>query len=121
MADSRKRFCLDPPKHEGVWKLFYQAAEDLEWRAVALTHVEYPTGDLIGKGLAWMSLVPIFLIVAFVTLIIFRRELHTMTFFIGILLNECANQALKYSIKAPRPCRGRASRFYIFYKIELPI
>ncbi len=36
-------------------------------------------GDIIGKGLAWMSLLPIFLVVAFVTLIIFRREIHTVS------------------------------------------
>eukprot|EP00112_Aurelia_sp_Birch-Aquarium-sp1_P011075 Seg2338.1 transcript_id=Seg2338.1/GoldUCD/mRNA.D3Y31 product="Dolichyldiphosphatase 1" protein_id=Seg2338.1/GoldUCD/D3Y31 len=105
MSDDGKRFCLNPPENEGIWKIFYQAAENIEWRAIALTHVEYPAGDIIGKGLAWMSLVPIFLIVSFVTLIIFRRELHTITFFIGILLNEIANQILKYSFKGPRPCR----------------
>jgi len=63
-------------------------------------------GDLAGKGLAWISLTPIFLVVSFVTLIIFRRELHTITFFIGILLSEGFNLVLKYSIKAPRPCRA---------------
>ena len=45
MADGGKRFCLNPPPHEGIWKWFYQAAEDIEWHAVGLTHVEYPTGN----------------------------------------------------------------------------
>ena len=47
MADGGKRFCLNSPPYEGVWKWFYQAAEDIEWRAVGLTHVEYPAGYCI--------------------------------------------------------------------------
>ncbi|KAJ7399122.1 Dolichyldiphosphatase 1 [Pitangus sulphuratus] len=47
------------------------------WRPVSLTHVEYPAGDFSGQLLAYLSLGPIFIIVGFVTLIIFKRELHT--------------------------------------------
>lgn len=36
-------------------------------------------GDLLGYLLAWCSLAPIFLIVSFVTLIAFRRDLHTVS------------------------------------------
>lgn len=46
MADGGKRFCANPPVNGGIWKWFYQAAEDLEWRAIGLTHVEYPAGKL---------------------------------------------------------------------------
>ena len=46
MADAGKRFCLNPPENGGTWKWFYQAAENLNWRAVGLTHVEYPAGKL---------------------------------------------------------------------------
>ena len=46
MADGGKRFCLNPSPEEGIWTWFYQAAEDLEWHAIGLTHVEYPTGKL---------------------------------------------------------------------------
>lgn len=38
-----------------------------------------PTGDLSGHLLAYLSLSPIFVIVGFVTLIIFKRELHTVS------------------------------------------
>uniref|UniRef100_A0A8C2YH40 Uncharacterized protein n=1 Tax=Coturnix japonica TaxID=93934 RepID=A0A8C2YH40_COTJA len=50
------------------------------WRPVSLTHVEYPAGDFSGQLLAYLSLGPIFIIVGFVTLIIFKRELHTVSF-----------------------------------------
>ena len=36
-------------------------------------------GDILGKCLAWCSLLPIFVVVGFVTLILFRRELHTVS------------------------------------------
>ena len=45
MSDDGKRFCLNPPENEGIWKIFYQAAENIEWRPIALTHVEYPAGQ----------------------------------------------------------------------------
>uniref|UniRef100_A0A8C7E8I9 Uncharacterized protein n=1 Tax=Nothoprocta perdicaria TaxID=30464 RepID=A0A8C7E8I9_NOTPE len=49
------------------------------WRPVSLTHVEYPAGDFSGQLLAYLSLGPIFIIVGFITLIIFKRELHTVS------------------------------------------
>ena len=39
----------------------------------------YFLDDIIGKILAWSSLAPIFIIVSFITLILFRRELHTVS------------------------------------------
>ena len=36
-------------------------------------------GDFIGCVLAWCSLLPIFILVSFVTLILFRRDLHTVS------------------------------------------
>lgn len=37
------------------------------------------TGDIVGKILAWCSLLPIFIAVGFITLIVFRREIHTVS------------------------------------------
>lgn len=39
------------------------------------------TGDLTGQVLAYMSLIPIAILVGFVTLIVFKRELHTVSSF----------------------------------------
>ncbi|XP_077986426.1 dolichyldiphosphatase 1-like [Glandiceps talaboti] len=79
---------------------------EIKWKAVSLTHVEYPEGDFIGKIFAYFSLVPVFLLVSFATLIAFRRELHTITFFCGLLANEAVNWVLKHIIRQPRPCKG---------------
>ncbi|XP_069948905.1 dolichyldiphosphatase 1 [Cherax quadricarinatus] len=76
---------------------------DLEWKPFSLTYVEYPNGDTIGKILAISSLTPIAIIVGFITLILFRRDLHTIMFFIGALLNEGLNLVLKSVIAEPRP------------------
>jgi len=76
---------------------------DIRWRSLSLTHVEYPDGDLLGKVLAYFSLLPQAIIIGFVTLILFRRDLHTITFFIGMVFNELINTVLKYIIKQPRP------------------
>ena len=40
----------------------------------------YCTGDIIGKALAYISLSPVIILVSFATLILFRRELHTVRF-----------------------------------------
>ncbi|KAK1155936.1 dolichyldiphosphatase 1-like [Acipenser oxyrinchus oxyrinchus] len=74
------------------------------WRSVSLTHVEYPTGDFTGQLLAYSSLLPVFILVGFVTLIVFKRELHTISFFGGLVLNEGVNWLLKNIFREPRPC-----------------
>merc|ERR1712071_82152 len=76
---------------------------DIRWRSLSLTHVEYPEGDLLGKLLAYSSLLPIVALIGCATLILFRRDLHTITFFIGLVLNEGVNTVLKYTIRQPRP------------------
>ncbi|XP_063492005.1 dolichyldiphosphatase 1 isoform X4 [Gorilla gorilla gorilla] len=64
------------------------------------------SGDLSGHLLAYLSLSPVFVIVGFVTLIIFKRELHTISFLGGLALNEGVNWLIKNVIQEPRPCGG---------------
>ncbi|CAH1271482.1 DOLPP1 [Branchiostoma lanceolatum] len=85
--------------------------QNTRWKPISLTHVEYEEGDLLGKGLAWCSLTPVFILVGFGTLLLFRRELHTISFLAGILLNEAVNWVLKHLIREPRPCRGHSVVF----------
>ena len=87
--------------------------EDIIWKAVSFTHVEYPAGDLVGLILAWSSLFPIFVLSGFVTHIYFRREIHTITFFIGLFLNEAVNFILKVLVKEARP-----SSFHTVLNVE---
>ncbi|PKU35872.1 hypothetical protein llap_13823 [Limosa lapponica baueri] len=61
-------------------------------------------GDFSGQLLAYLSLGPIFIIVGFVTLIIFKRELHTISFLGGLAFNEGVNWLIKNVIREPRPC-----------------
>ncbi|XP_028827207.1 dolichyldiphosphatase 1 [Denticeps clupeoides] len=83
-----------------------QCSAPPRWQSISLTHVEYPPGDLTGQVLAYMSLLPIAVLVGFVTLIIFKRELHTISFFGGLLMNEALNWLLKHILQEPRPSQG---------------
>ena len=38
------------------------------WRTFTLTHVDYPAGDVIGKILAIISLLPLVIVIIFITL-----------------------------------------------------
>lgn len=77
--------------------------DEIQWQPLALTLVEYPKGDLLGKFLAFMSLAPFGIGAGFVTLILFRRDLHTIAFFFGTLVNEVLNIILKHLICEARP------------------
>ncbi|CAH1175746.1 unnamed protein product [Phaedon cochleariae] len=74
-----------------------------EWVPLTLTLVEYPKGDLIGKVLALISLAPFGIGSGFLALILFRRDLHTITFFLGTLFSEAMNYILKHTICEARP------------------
>lgn len=76
-----------------------------EWVPVTFTHVEFPKGDSLGHIMAWFSLIPVFSVIAFLAIIVMRRDLTSIFFFIGFFANELANQVLKRIIKEPRPSR----------------
>uniref|UniRef100_A0A674EQV0 Dolichyldiphosphatase n=1 Tax=Salmo trutta TaxID=8032 RepID=A0A674EQV0_SALTR len=86
-----------------------QCSVPLRWRSISLTHIEFPAGDLTGQVLAYTSLLPIAILVGFVTLIVFKRELHTISSFGGLVLNEGVNWLLKHILREPRPCEGGES------------
>ena len=72
-------------------------------QAVSLTFVQYDKGDAVGEMLAYFSLLPLFILVAFVALILFRRELQTAFFFLGLLVDELLSVALKHYLQHERP------------------
>lgn len=75
----------------------------IKWVPLSLTLVEYPKGDIIGKFLAFISLAPFGIVAGFIALILFRRDLHTITFFVGTLCSEILNYILKHLICEARP------------------
>ncbi|VEN40918.1 unnamed protein product [Callosobruchus maculatus] len=74
-----------------------------EWVPFSLTLVYYPKGDLLGQFLAFISLSPFGIGSGFIALILFRRDLHTITFFLGTICSEILNYCLKHMICEPRP------------------
>ncbi|XP_072388732.1 dolichyldiphosphatase 1-like [Diabrotica undecimpunctata] len=77
--------------------------DQTEWVPLSLTLVEYPKGDLFGKFLALISLAPFGIGSGFIALILFRRDLHTITFFLGTIVSEAFNYLLKHIICESRP------------------
>ncbi|ORX52959.1 PAP2-domain-containing protein [Piromyces finnis] len=75
----------------------------MDRKPVSLTYVVYEKGDILGFILAYSSLCPIFLIVAYTSIILSRRELIIIFTLIGQLLNEVFNGIIKNIIKEPRP------------------
>uniref|UniRef100_A0A3B4TWG4 Dolichyldiphosphatase n=2 Tax=Seriola TaxID=8160 RepID=A0A3B4TWG4_SERDU len=92
-----------------------QCSAPPRWRSISLTHVEFPEDDLTGQVLAYISLLPIAILVGFVTLIVFKRELHTISFFGGLILNEGVNWVLKHILREPRPCAGAHTTLHTEY------
>ena len=89
--------------------------EEGEYKPLTLTFVEYKSGDFLGFCMAWLSIAPIFYVISLATLIVFRRDLTTIFYFIGLLLTEASNYILKNLIKHPRPLqvknRGSFSKY----------
>jgi len=71
--------------------------------SVGLTHVMFPAGDRLGEFLAFMSLVPIFLVVSLGTACFVRRDLSNFAFFFGIVANEFLSYMLKHYFRHERP------------------
>ncbi|KAG5328909.1 DOPP1 Dolichyldiphosphatase, partial [Acromyrmex charruanus] len=90
---------------DGIESRFARAADETEWIPLSLTLVEYPQGDIFGQLLAVISLMPFAIITGFITLILFRRDLHTIVFFMGVGINECINYVLKHMIRQARPMK----------------
>lgn len=72
-------------------------------RTFGLTFVVYHEGDIIGKILALLSLLPIFLIVAVFTSFVTRRDLAALSLLVGQFFNQIVSVSLKKIFKQPRP------------------
>ena len=70
----------------------------------SLIDVRYDANDaLVGQLMAWSSMLPIFLMVAFAGVLSVRRELQFVAFLAGILASELLSVLLKRLIREPRP------------------
>lgn len=69
-------------------------------RPLSLTHVVYMDGHL---PWAAITLSPLCLIVATVTLVVARREAHAVGLCVGMVTSEVVNHLLKAAIAQPRP------------------
>ncbi|CAG9809213.1 unnamed protein product [Chironomus riparius] len=84
-----------------------------EWKALSMSFVEYPKGDIFGKLMALLALAPLYIVAALSALALRCRDLHTIFYFVGITLNELLNMFLKYAIQEPRPVAR--DNYYVQY------
>jgi len=89
------------------------ASDKDNWKVLSLTHVEYQADDPLAKIFAIFSLLPLVIVIVFITTFFLRRDLHTFTYGVGVILNYIANVALKQYIAEPRP-RSRSVQFEEF-------
>ena len=85
------------------------SAMDFQLESLKITHVYYNPSDPLSLASAYLALVPQALMVVYITLIYARREIEMVMMFVGQLLCEGANLALKRLIKENRPPRPRIS------------
>eukprot|EP01094_Clydonella_sp_ATCC50884_P005791 TRINITY_DN1476_c0_g1_i1.p1 TRINITY_DN1476_c0_g1~~TRINITY_DN1476_c0_g1_i1.p1 ORF type:complete len:219 (-),score=73.14 TRINITY_DN1476_c0_g1_i1:716-1372(-) len=71
--------------------------------ALSITHVVYEQGDVVGKALAYASLLPIFVVAMAAAAVLVRRDVQAIAFLTAQLLNELVNQLLKRSLQHSRP------------------
>lgn len=74
-----------------------------DFKPFTSTFVVYHGGDRLGFLLAGASLAPVFVIVAYATLLASRRDLATAAALAGQLLNEVLNAVLKRAVAQERP------------------
>lgn len=67
------------------------------------TNVVYEANDNLGWVLSLVTLTPIYLMVMYSTLIVFRRDFGTLYAFCGQIANLVLNKILKKIIQQPRP------------------
>ena len=72
-------------------------------KSFALTHILYDPADPTSIPLTLLSLSPIFLFVAYFTLVIFTRRLTVLALACGSIANEILSLALKRAWKGERP------------------
>jgi len=75
------------------------------WKVLSLTHVEYKEDDPMGKMFAIYSLLPLVIVIVFATTFFIRRDLHTLTYAIGVIVNYIGNYSLKQYLAEPRPMK----------------
>ena len=67
---------------------------DPAWKVFSLTYIEYPDGDPFGKALSVLSLTPLVIVIASVSVFAVKRDLHTMAYGAGMIANGIVSPCL---------------------------
>jgi dolichyldiphosphatase len=72
-------------------------------KSLGVSWVTYEQGDLLGKLLALITLMPIYQVSGMAHVILARREIHTVTWLMGLVFSTIINMIAKRIIREPRP------------------
>jgi hypothetical protein len=86
-----------------ISKIMIEERPEPALSSIDVVHVQYPHGSKLGMMLAFSSLLPIFIIVAYTTTLFMRREMAVGVALGGQLMNEVVNLALKEWFSEHRP------------------
>lgn len=71
--------------------------------SLSLTHVQFDPQDKVAYALAYITLLPLAILVFYGSVILARREIAGILMLLGQLLNEGFNAILKESLQISRP------------------
>ncbi|KAG5462387.1 MAG: hypothetical protein BJ554DRAFT_5293 [Olpidium bornovanus] len=89
--------------------------------SLSITHVQFHPSDPVAQQLAYATLAPLAIIVAYVSLFVARREVSVLFMFAGQLLCELVNAALKRLLKEKRPTGATRAPAVLTFLLLLPI
>ncbi|KAI7862996.1 hypothetical protein BDF14DRAFT_1848623 [Spinellus fusiger] len=83
--------------------IYNASFQDASLSSLSLTHVQFNPQDIVSYAFAYITLLPIFILVFYLSVIISRRELMCVFMLTGQLLNEAVNAILKEYLRKERP------------------
>lgn len=72
--------------------------------SLSLTHVQFDPSDKLAYFLAYITLSPLAILVAYASVIAARREVASIVMLVGQLVCEMFNAILKEYLQETRPC-----------------
>ena len=83
--------------------------------SLSLTHVQFDAQDKIAYAFAYITLLPLAIVVFYASVIVSRREIAGILMLLGQLTNEALNAILKEYLQMARPHCMFLKMDYILY------
>jgi len=81
-------------------------------------HVLYDEESLISYALANLTFLPYFIVFGHACVLLFRRDLTSLFFWVGYWANEIINSALKFTFRQERPLSEQGNSHYLVLSFD---